>query len=99
MLADCGHIVVVDDDPSLCQMVTRYLEDHDISTKSASSKAGLCRRFAETLPSLFILHLRLGQDAGLHLSRHLRRHSGAPVTITTGHKDGEIDRTVGLDLG
>ena len=35
MLADVGHILVVDDDPSLRQMVIRYLEDHNIPTKPA----------------------------------------------------------------
>ena len=99
MLADCGHIVVVDDDPSLCQMVTRYLEDHNISTKSASSKTELCRHFAETLPSLIILDLRLGQDDGLDLLRDIRSHSDVPVIITTGYRPDEIDRIVGLELG
>ena len=36
MLSDVGHVVVVDDDPSLRQMVIRYLEDHNMPTKSAS---------------------------------------------------------------
>src|SRR5258707_15569407 len=91
MLADCGHIVVVDDDPSLCQMVTRYLEDHNISTKSASNKTELCRHFAETLPSLIILDLRLGQDDGLDLLREIRSHSDVPVIITTGYRPDEIE--------
>src|SRR5258707_11128894 len=99
MLADCGHIVVVDDDPSLCQMVTRYLEDHNISTKSASNKTELCCHFAETLPSLIILDLRLGQDDGLDLLREIRSHSDVPVIITTGYRPDEIDRIVGLELG
>ena len=99
MLADCGHIVVVDDDPSLCQMVTRYLEDHNVPTKSASNKTELCRHFAETLPSLIILDLRLGQDDGLDLLREIRLHSDVPIIITTGHRPDEIDRIVGLELG
>src|SRR5258706_15589163 len=99
MLADCGHIVVVDDDPSLCQMVTRYLEDHNVPTKSASNKTELCRHFTETLPSLIILDLRLGQDDGLDLLREIRAHSDVPVIITTGHRPDEIDRIVGLELG
>src|SRR6478735_3964929 len=99
MLADCGHIVVVDDDPSLCQMVTRYLEDHNISTKSASSKTELCRHFAETLPSLIILDLRLGEDDGLDLLRDIRSHSDVPVIITSGHRRDEIDVVLGLELG
>ena len=99
MLADCGHIVVVDDDPSLCQMVTRYLEDHNVPTKSASNKTELCRLCTDTLPSLIILDLRLGQDDGLDLLREIRLHSDVPVIITTGHRPDEIDRIVGLELG
>jgi two-component system OmpR family response regulator len=99
MLADAGHIVVVDDDPSLREMVTRYLEDHDVPTKSASNRTELNRHFAGTVPSLIILDLRLGQDDGLDLLREIRSHSDVPVIITTGHRSEEIDRIVGLELG
>jgi len=99
MLADAGHIVVVDDDPALRQMVTRYLEDHNVPTKSASNRTELNRHFAGANPSLIILDLRLGQDDGLDLLREIRSHSDVPVIITTGHRSEEIDRIVGLELG
>jgi two-component system, OmpR family, response regulator len=99
MLADAGHIVVVDDDPSLREMVIRYLEDHNVPTKSASNRAELNRHFAGGVPSLIILDLRLGQDDGLDLLREIRSHSDVPVIITTGHRSEEIDRIVGLELG
>jgi two-component system OmpR family response regulator len=99
MLADVGHIVVVDDDSTLRQMVTRYLEDHNVPTKSASNKTELNRHFQGSLPSLIILDLRLGQDDGLDLLREIRSHSDVPVIITTGHRPDEIDRIVGLELG
>src|ERR1700739_1570499 len=99
MLADCGYIVVVDDDPSLRQMVIRYLEDHNIPTKPASNRTELNRHFAGTPPSLIILDLRLGQDDGLDLLREIRSDSDVPVIITTGHRPDEIDRIVGLELG
>src|SRR5712664_1844630 len=99
MLADVGHIVVVDDDPALRQMVTRYLEEHNVPTKSASSRNELNRLFQETHPSMIILDLRLGQDDGLDLLREIRSYSDVPVIITTGHRSDEIDRIVGLELG
>src|SRR6202043_815153 len=99
MLSDAGHVVVVDDDPSLRQMVIRYLEDHNVPTKSASSRTELNRHFAGTHPSLIIRGLRLGQDDGLDLLREIRSHSDIPVIITTGHRPDEIDRIVGLELG
>ena len=99
MLADCGHIVVVDDDPSLRQMVIKYLEDHNVPARSASNRIELNRHFEGAHPSLIILDLRLGQDDGLDLLREIRSHSDIPVIITTGHRPDEIDRIVGLELG
>src|SRR5258707_4760896 len=99
MLADAGHVVVVDDDASFRQMVVRYLEDHNMPTKSESNRIELNRHFAGTIPSLIILDLRLGQDDGLDLLREIRSHSDVPVIITTSHRRDEIDRIVGLELG
>src|ERR1700754_2100469 len=99
MLADCGHIIVVDDDSSLRQMVIKYLEEHNVPARSASNRAELNREFEGTHPSLIILDLRLGQDDGLDLLREIRSHSDIPVIITTGHRPDEIDRIVGLELG
>src|ERR1700675_2930735 len=99
MLADCGHIVVVDDDPSLRQMVIKFLEDNNIPTKAASSRTEFSRLFAGPPPSLIILDLRLGQEDGLDLLREIRSHSDVPVIIMTGHRPDEIDRIVGLELG
>jgi two-component system OmpR family response regulator len=99
MLADCGYIVVVDDDSSLRQMVIKYLEDHNVPARSASNRVELNRHFEGAHPSLIILDLRLGQDDGLDLLREIRSHSDIPVIITTGHRPDEIDRIVGLELG
>src|ERR1700760_3128176 len=99
MLGDVGHIIVVDDDPSLRQMVTSYLEDNNVPTKSASSRSELNQHLEGSQPSLIILDLRLGQDDGLDLLREIRSHSDVPVIITTGHRPDEIDRIVGLELG
>src|ERR1700722_17393416 len=99
MLADGGHIVVVDDDPSLRQMVIKYLEDNNVPAKSASNRAEFNRHFAGTPPSLKILDLRLGQDDGLDLLREIGYQSDVPVTDLTGHRPDEIDRIVGLEPG
>lgn len=99
MLASAGHIIVVDDDPALGQMVTKYLADHNVPATSVASRTELNRHFEGSHPSLIILDLRLGQDDGLDLLREVRSHSDIPVIITTGHRTDEIDRIVGLELG
>jgi DNA-binding response OmpR family regulator len=99
MLADVGHIIVVDDDSTLRQMVIAYLEEHNVSTRAASNRVELRRLLDGTQPSLILLDLRLGQDDGLDLLREIRSHSDVPVIIATGHRPDEIDRIVGLELG
>jgi DNA-binding response OmpR family regulator len=99
MPADVGHIIVVDDDPTLRQMVIKYLEGHNVPTRSASNRTELNRHLEGEHPSLIILDLRLGQDDGLDLLREIRSHSDVPIIITTGHRPDEIDRIVGLELG
>ena len=89
MSAEAGHIIVVDDDSTLRQMVVRYLEDHDVPTRAASSKDELKRHLEGAEPILIILDLRLGQDDGLDLLREIRSYSDVPVIITTGHRPDE----------
>src|SRR3977135_3066052 len=74
MLADCGYVVVVDVDPSLRQIVIKYLEDNNVPTKSASNRTEFNRHFAGTPPRLIILDQRLGQDDGLDRLRVKYRH-------------------------
>jgi two-component system, OmpR family, response regulator len=96
---DSGHIIVVDDDPALRQMVTRYFEGHRVPVKSASNRLEFSRHFEKLQPSVVILDLQLGQEDGLNLLREIRSHSDVPVIIVTGHRPDEMDRVVGLELG
>src|SRR3977135_710989 len=99
MLSDVGHVVVVDDDPSLRQVVIRYLEDHNVPAKSASNRTELNHHFAGAVPSLIILDLRLGQDDWLDLLREIRSHSDVTGIMPTRHRHDQIDRIAGLELG
>ncbi len=98
----CGQplqVLVVDDDPSMQQMLTNYLVQHDMHVASASGRQDVVRLLAAGDPSVVILDLRLGAEDGLDLLREIRSRSDVPVIITTGHRRDEIDRVVGLELG
>ena len=99
MTESAGHIIVVDDDPSLRQMLTRFLEEHSVPVKAASGRTELNRHLKSIDPALIMLDLRLGQDDGLELLRDIRSSSDVPVIVMTGHRSDEIDRIVGLELG
>jgi DNA-binding response OmpR family regulator len=94
-----SHIVVVDDDQVVRQMLADYLADQNIPTRSASNRAELNRQLKDTQPSMILLDLELGQEDGLDLLREIRSRSDVPVIIMTGRRFDEIDRVVGLELG
>jgi two-component system, OmpR family, response regulator len=99
MTESAGHIIVVDDDPSLRQMLTGYLEGHSVPVKAASSRTELNRQLEGAEPGLIVLDVRLGQDDGLDVLRDIRASSDVPVIVMTGHCCDEVDRIVGLELG
>jgi two-component system, OmpR family, response regulator len=93
------RILLVEDDPTMRNMVTGYLEENNMRVVSATGRQELVRQFAGDEPNMVILDLRLGQEDGLDLLREIRTRSDIPVIITTGHRREEIDRVVGLELG
>jgi two-component system, OmpR family, response regulator len=91
--------LVVEDDTTMRQLVTNYLEHHGIRVVSAARRREVTEVLACVQLDLVILDLRLGQEDGLDLLREIRANSDVPVIITTGHRRDEIDRVVGLELG
>lgn len=93
-----GHILVVDDDFILRNMLTQYLKEHGLPAIGASNRSELNRNI-QVDPALIVLDLQLGQDDGLDVLRDLRSNSDVPVIIITGKRTDEIDRVTGLELG
>jgi DNA-binding response OmpR family regulator len=94
-----GHILVVDDDPSIRSMVVNYLEEHRMRAISASGQREMVCHFVGGEPGLVILEVGLRQVDGLDLLREIRSRSDVPVILTIGHLRNEIDGVVGLELG
>ena len=92
------RILVVDDDPTMREMIAGYLAENNMTALLASGGQEMARLLSAE-PSLVILDLRLGQEDGLDLLREIRSRSDVPVIITTGNRRDEIDRVVGLELG
>jgi len=93
-----ARILIVDDDPTIQNMVVTYLEEHGMQVSTASGRQEAVRQIALVEPSLIIADL-LGRDDGLDLLREIRSRSDVPVIITSGYGGDEIDRVVGLELG
>jgi DNA-binding response OmpR family regulator len=92
-------VLVVDDEPMVRDVVTRYLERDGhrvVSAADGETARGLIEREA---PSLVLLDVMLpGGTDGLALCRWIRSSSDLPVILLTARVD-EADRIVGLELG
>jgi two-component system OmpR family response regulator len=93
------HVLVVDDDPSMREVIGDYLEAQNFHVSRASDGRGMARVLADEAVDLIILDVQLTNEDGLDLMRGLGGRSDAPVILVTGHRRDEADRVVGLELG
>ena len=93
------HLLVVDDDPSMRDVIRTYLETQNFQVSTVSDGRGMARVLADKAVDLIILDLKLTSEDGLDLMRGLGDQSDVPVILVTGHRTEETDRVVGLELG
>ncbi len=92
-------VLVVDDEPLVRDVVTRYLERDGHRVLTAEDGDGARRLIEREAPSLVLLDVMLpGSTDGLELCRWIRASSELPVILLTARVD-EADRIVGLELG
>ena len=93
-----AHIVVVDDEPMVREVVTRYLQRDGFTVTAASDGSEAMRLIAAERPDMVVLDLMLPQVSGLDVLQDVRTHSDVPVILLTARGD-EGDRVLGLELG
>jgi DNA-binding response OmpR family regulator len=92
-------VLVVDDEPIVRDVVTRYLEHDGHRVVTASDGREAKALIERDPPSLVVLDVMLpGGTDGLALCRWIRSSSELPVILLTARGD-ETDRIVGLELG
>ena len=92
------HVLIVDDDETVRQLVDEYLGQNDFRVSGASRGVELMGALAGQVIDLVVLDLRLRGEDGMQLLRQLRAYSQIPVIILTGRAE-EADRVMGLELG
>jgi two-component system, OmpR family, response regulator len=91
------HVLVVDDDPAMRELMAEYLLENDLRVSTAASGHEMARVLHDQVVDLVILDLRLSGEDGMQLARELRATSEIPVIIVTGKRD-EADRVMGLEI-
>src|SRR5258706_4746260 len=92
------HILVVDDDPQIRDLLQDYLTQNELGATVTSTGKEMSETLTEHAIDLVILDLGLAGENGMTLARKLREDSAIPVIMLTGVRD-EADRIMGLELG
>jgi DNA-binding response OmpR family regulator len=93
-----GRILVVDDDPTVAEVVTRYLEHDGHAVDRARDGVSALKLADARPPDLVVLDLMLPGIDGYEVCRRLRASTPVPIVMLTARGD-ETDRITGLELG
>ncbi|KQV26938.1 two-component system response regulator [Rhizobium sp. Root1203] len=94
------HILIVDDDREIRELISSYLTKNGMRTTVAADGRQM-RSFLEgNAVDLIVLDVMMPGDDGLVLCRELRagKHKATPILMLTA-RDDELDRVLGLEMG
>jgi len=95
------RVLVVEDDPDIADLISRYLEKAGFVTEKIASGADALRAAHERPPDVVVLDLMLPHVDGLEICRRLRREektAAVPIVMVTARGE-ESERIVGLEIG
>ena len=92
------RVLVVDDEPLVREVVTRYLERDGFAVTTASTGTEALALVGQSTPDLVVLDLMLPGVGGMEILSRLRAMGDVPVILLTARVE-EADRVLGLELG
>ncbi len=92
------HILVVDDDPDIRELISDYLSGAGYAVATAAGAADMRARIQERIPDVVLLDVGLPGEDGLSLARYLREHHDIGIIMVSGAGE-TVDRIVGLEVG
>jgi len=93
------HLLVVDDDVRLRDLLTRYLAENGFEVKAVADGAQMDRLRTREHFDLLVLDLMMPGEDGLSICRRLRGTGDKTPIIMLTAKGDEVDRIVGLEMG
>jgi len=92
------HILVVDDDQSVRDVITGYLCENELRVTCAANGKEMLETLSVFAVDLVILDLRMPGEDGMQIARRLRDQSSIPIVVVSGKLE-EADRIMALELG
>jgi len=92
------HILVVDDDDRIRELVKQYLEENNFIVSTAVDSSDAKKKLKIIKFDILILDIMMPGESGLSLTKEIKKNDSTPIILLTAM--GEIkDRVQGLELG
>jgi two-component system phosphate regulon response regulator OmpR len=95
---NAAHLLVVDDDNRIRELLTRYLGSHGFRVTAAASAADARHQIAGMAFDLLIIDVMMPGESGLQLTQSLRQTMEVPILMLTARAETEA-RIEGLESG
>ena len=95
---EAPHILVVDDDRRLRELLARFLGDNGYRVTTAANAADADQRLARLVFDAIVLDIMMPGENGFDFARRFRVDSAIPILMLTARADGK-DRINGLEIG
>src|SRR5258708_13640259 len=94
-MPDNPHILVVDDDARLRELLRKFLSDRGFRITTAANSAEAEARLGSIAFDLIVLDVMMPGETRVELTRRLRRTHSVPILLLTAHNESP-DRTTPL---
>src|SRR3712207_1903803 len=92
------HVLVVDDDRRLRDLLTRFLTENGYRVTAAASAAEARAKTESFVFDALVLDVMMPGESGFDYARSLRQESQVPILMLTARADAS-DRVTGLEIG
>jgi DNA-binding response OmpR family regulator len=93
-----AHVVAVDDDEAVRELIAEYLGRNEVRVSAVATGKELTDIMAREVVDVVVLDVRLQGEDGMQIARKLREESAIPILMLTSRVE-EADRVMGLELG
>ncbi len=97
-LAARPHVLVVDDDSRIRDLVSRYLHEHGFVVMTAGDAEAARETIRNFSFDAMVVDVMMPGESGIELTRHLQQNTKIPVLLLTALGEAE-DRIAGLEAG
>jgi len=92
------HILVVDDDDRIRELVKQYLEENNFLVTTAKDAIEAKKKIEIIKFDILVLDIMMPGESGLSLTKNLKKNNSTPIILLTAKKEIQ-DRIEGLELG